>query len=100
MEPLGVRFPAGDKTMRAALRREGVRPELVDLRLAYTGVSWSLHVSCPAVGYRRVEQLAPEDLRADTAWCELCDAIAEDLARRIAASPAEGDLGQFRRQRN
>ncbi len=83
-DPLGARFPAGEAVLRAALRRERIPPEIVDLRLAYTGVSWSLHVSCSSAGYRRVAQLAPEDLRADTAWTELCESIAEDLADRIA----------------
>lgn len=83
-DPLGSRFPTGEAVLRSALRRERVPPELVDLRLAYTGVSWSLHVTCAAAGYRRVAQLAPEDLRADTAWSELCDSIAEELAERMA----------------
>ncbi|MHB8718266.1 MAG: hypothetical protein ACYDAC_05145 [Candidatus Dormibacteria bacterium] len=82
MEQLNVRFPAGDAVMREVLRREGVRPDLVELRLAYTGVSWSLHVRCPSVSYQRVSQLAPEDLRADTAWMELCESIAAELAER------------------
>lgn len=80
-----ARFPAGDAALRAALRRERVKPELVDARLLYTGVSWSLHVSCPTANYRRVAQLPPEDLRVDTAWGELCESIAEDLARRLEA---------------
>ncbi|MDQ6846045.1 MAG: hypothetical protein M3019_00440 [Candidatus Dormibacteraeota bacterium] len=83
IDPLGARFPAGEAVMRAALRREQVSPELVDLRLAYTGVSWSLHVTCASAGYRRVAQLPPEALRADTAWSELCESVAEDLAGRI-----------------
>ena len=82
---LGDRFPTGEKTLREALRRERVPVDGVELSLEYTGVSWSLHVNAPRLGYRRVAQLAPEDLRADTAWMELCDSIAEelgDLARR------------------
>jgi len=80
---LGARFPAGEAVMLAALRREGIPPGIVDLRLAYTGVSWSLHVICANAGYRRVAQLPPEDLRADTSWGELCDSVAEDLAARM-----------------
>src|SRR5487761_1700406 len=83
MDQLSSRFPAGVAVMRSALRREHIRPELVDLRLGYTGVSWSLHVTCPSANYRRIDQLPPEDLRADTAWGELCESIAEDLARTI-----------------
>jgi hypothetical protein len=82
---LGARFPAGETVLRAALVRERIPPEIVDLRLGYTGVSWSLHVICSSAGYRREAQLAPEDLRADTAWGELCESIAEDLAERIAS---------------
>ena len=78
--------------MRAALRREQIPAETVDLRLAYTGVSWSLHVSCASAGYRRVAQLPPEALRADTAWDELCESVAEDLAERIRRSSAEGSI--------
>ena len=74
--------------LRAALRREGVRPEAVEARLLYTGVSWSLQVTCTATGYRRVAQLAPEHLRADTAWGELCESIAEELA--VQLSPGGG----------
>jgi hypothetical protein len=84
MDRLSARFPAGDSALRAALRREHVQPELLDLSLAYTGVSWSLHVTCASLGYRRVEQLPPEDLRVDTAWGELCEAIALDVAERFA----------------
>lgn len=86
MEQLNVRFPAGDAVMREVLRREGIRPDLVDLRLGYTGVSWSLHVRCPSAAYQRVSQLAPEDLRADTAWTELCESIATELAERLRSS--------------
>lgn len=82
MDPLVSRFPAGDAVLRAALRRHGVTPSGVDARLQYTGVSWSLHVVCEAVAYRRVEPLPPETLRADTAWGELCESIASDVARR------------------
>lgn len=89
-DPLGARFPAGEAVMRAALRRERIPREIVDLRLAYTGVSWSLHVTCGSAGYRRVAQLAPEDLRADTAWSELCESIAEELAARIARARHDG----------
>lgn len=89
MDRLTARFPSGDAVFRAALRREQVRPELVDLGLVYTGVSWTLHVTCATAGYRRVEQLPPEDLRVDTAWTELCDSVAEELAHRLAGlSPA------------
>ncbi len=95
-DPLGARFPAGEAVLRAALRRERIAPESVDLRLAYTGVSWSLHVSCPSAGYRREKQLPPEDLRADTAWGELCESIAEDLAARIARIRQDEQDREFR----
>lgn len=96
MDPLGARFPAGEAVMRAALRRERVPADLVDLRLAYTGVSWSLHVTCGSAGYRREAQLAPEDLRADTAWAELCESIAEDLASRIATRAQDDERRESR----
>lgn len=79
MDRLGARFPTGEATLRAALKRERVPLEAVDLGLEYTGVSWTLHVNASRFRYRRVAQLAPEDLRADTAWIELCDSIAEEL---------------------
>jgi hypothetical protein len=90
MDRLGDRFPAGERALKDALRRERVPLDGVELGLGYTGVSWSLHVEAPRLGYRRVAQLAPEDLRADTAWLELCDSIAEelgDLARRAPRQP-------------
>lgn len=97
IDRLASRFPTGDAALRAALRRERIRPELVDLRLAYTGVSWTLHVTCSTAGYRRIEQLAPEELRADTAWGELCESIAMDLARKIAESrPLDSEGADFR----
>jgi len=91
MDPLGARFPAGETVFRRALRREGLRPEDVDARLLYTGVSQSLHVSSARYGFRRVVQLPPEDLRADTAWGEMCDSVAEDLSRlaRGSRTPSE-----------
>lgn len=97
LDRLGARFPKGEAVLREALRREGVRPERVDLRLAYTGVSWTLHVTCPEVNYRRVAQLAPEDLRADTAWGELCDSIGEDVARALAQAGSADDASAGRR---
>lgn len=91
MEKLAVKFPGGDAVLRSALRREGVRDDTVDARLLYTGVSWSLHVTCGSAAYTRVAQLAPEHLRADTAWGELCESIAEELAGRLRTGPrAEG----------
>lgn len=79
MDRLGARFPTGEATLRAALKRERVPLDAVELGLAYTGVSWTLHVTASRFKYRRIVQLAPEDLRADTAWIELCDSIAEEL---------------------
>ena len=90
MDPLANRFPSGEKVLRAALRREGIRPELVDARLLYTGVSWSVHVTCRDARYNRVAQLAPEHLRADTAWSELCESIAEELGQRLARQGLAG----------
>ncbi|MFN2569666.1 MAG: hypothetical protein ABR564_08730 [Candidatus Dormibacteria bacterium] len=81
MDALHSRFPTGEAVFRRALRREGLRPEDVDARLLYTGVSWSLHVSSTTLGFRRAVQLAPEHLRADTAWGETCESIAEELGR-------------------
>lgn len=98
-DPLGARFPAGEAVLRSALRRERVPPELVDLRLAYTGVSWSLHVTCASAAYRRVAQLAPEDLRADTAWSELCDSIAEELAEKMARARRDAETSAQRELR-
>ena len=92
MDRLGDRFPAGERTLKEALRRERVPVDGVELGLGYTGVSWSLHVNAPGLGYSRVRQLAPEDLRADTSWLELCDQIAEelsDLARRAPRRPSD-----------
>lgn len=90
MDRLGARFPTGEATLRAALKRERVPVEDVELGLAYTGVSWSLHVTAKRLGYRRVAQLAPEDLRADTSWLELCDSIAEELADLARRTPPAG----------
>lgn len=87
MDRLGARFPTGEATLKAALKRERVPVEDVELGLAYTGVSWTLHVNAPAFGYRRIAQLAPEDLRADTAWMELCESIAEELATLARKTP-------------
>lgn len=87
MDRLGDRFPAGERTLKEALRRERVPLDGVELGLGYTGVSWSLHVNVPRLGYRRVAQLAPEDLRADTAWLELCDQVAEELSELSRRAP-------------
>ena len=87
MDRLGARFPTGEATLKAALKRERVPVEAVELGLAYTGVSWTLHVNAPIYGYRRIAQLAPEDLRADTSWIELCDAIADELATLARQTP-------------
>lgn len=87
MDRLGSRFPTGEATLKAALKRERVPVDGVQLGLAYTGVSWTLHVDAPALGYRRVAQLAPEDLRADTSWLELCDSIAEELSDLARKGP-------------
>ena len=94
MDRLGDRFPTGEQALKAALRRERVPVDEVQLGLGYTGVSWSLHVSAPRLGYRRVAQLAPEDLRADTAWIELCDSIAEELAILSRQMPREHEGSQ------
>lgn len=90
MDRLGARFPTGETTLRAALKRERVPVDAVQLGLGYTGVSWSLHVTAPRFGYRRVVQLAPEDLRADTAWLEICDSIAEELGARARQAGTPG----------
>lgn len=82
MVPLGIRFPAGEASLHRALRRRHLRPEDVEARLLYTGVSQSLHISCPRLGLRTSIQLPPEDLRADTAWGEMCEELAEELSRR------------------
>lgn len=81
MDPLGARHPALEAALHRALRRSRIPPDDVDARLLYTGVSQSLQVSCPSLGFRRVIQLPPEDLRPDTAWGEMCEALADDLAR-------------------
>ena len=94
MDPLSVKFPTGDAALRAALRREGVRPEAIDARLLYTGVSWTLHITCRGLEHRWVKQLPPEDLRADTAWDELCELIAQDVARRLDTPTAPRERGR------
>ena len=89
LDRLGDRFPTGEQTLKEALRRERVPIDDVQLGLGYTGVSWSLHVTAPRLGYRRVAQLAPDELRADTAWHELIDSIAEELGMLARRSPRE-----------
>lgn len=86
---MAMRFPAGQTMLDSALRREGIRRDQVDIQLMYYSASWALQVKCPSVGYRRVQQLAPDDLRADTSFKELCESIAQELSvklRRAAAT--------------
>lgn len=87
MDRLGDRFPAGERTLKEALRRERVPLDGVAMGLGYTGVSWSLHVNVPSLRYSVVRQLAPEDLRADTSWLEICDQIAEELSDLMRRAP-------------
>lgn len=89
-DTMAKRFPDGLTMLYAALRREGIRREQVDVQLHYYSWSWSLQVICPEYAYRRIQQLPPEDLRADTAFSELCESIAEELGerRRVAAREA------------
>lgn len=94
LDRLGDRFPTGEQALKAALKRERVPIDDVQLGLGYTGVSWSLHVTAPRLGYRRVTQLAPEDLRADTSWVELCDSIAEELGMLARRMPRDQQRSQ------
>lgn len=87
MDRLGDRFPAGERTLKDALRRERVPLDAVQLGLGYTGVSWSLHVDAPTFAYHRVVQLAPDYLRPGTYWLEICDSIAEELSDLVRRAP-------------
>jgi len=80
---MAMRFPAGQAMFLAALRREGVRRDQVEFQLMYYSASWALQVTCPSISYRRIQQLAPDDLRADTSFKELCESIAEELSERL-----------------
>ena len=80
---MAMRFPTGQTMLNAALRREGVPRDQVDIQLQYYSASWALQVTCPSASYRRIQQLAPEDLKADTAFKELCESIAEELSEKL-----------------
>lgn len=84
---INTRFPDGLRMLQATLRREGVPVKKVEIQLLYHSWSWALKVMCPAVSYVTVRQLPPEDLRADTAFSELCDSIAEELSDLFRAAP-------------
>lgn len=83
MSELSRRFPKGYAMLRSALDRERIPLRMVRIDMAYTGVSWGIRVDCDAAGYHRQDVLCPDDLWADTAFGELCQGIAEDLAERL-----------------
>ena len=98
MSELTTRFPKGYRMLRQALEREHIPLRLVRMDMIYTGVSWAIRVQCREAEYDRQEVLCPYDLWADTAFGEMCERIAEDLAEVLAArglTAARTDVGSW-----
>lgn len=88
MSELSRRFPKGHAMLRSALDRERIPLRMVSIDMTYTGVSWGLRVDCDAAGYHRQDVLGPYALSADTAFGELCQRIAEELAESLRGLPS------------
>ncbi|HET9051136.1 MAG TPA: hypothetical protein VFO60_05495 [Candidatus Dormibacteraeota bacterium] len=93
MSELTRRFPAGHRMLCDALEREHVPMRLVQMDMLYTGVSWAIRVQCREAAYERQEVLCPYDLWADTAFFEMCESIAQDVAQALANRVVDGDRG-------
>jgi hypothetical protein len=85
-ETMAKRFPEGLRMLRARLERERIRFDMVNVKLHYYSWSWSLEVTCPSISYKFMQQLPPEDLKADTSFAEICERIAEELGDRLRMS--------------
>ena len=98
MSEFTTRFPKGYRMLCQALERERIPLRLVRLDMLYTGVSWAIRVRCADADYDRQDVLCPYDLWADTAFGEMCERIAEDLAGALSAkgvTVARPDTGSW-----